>query len=471
MLDQMMNPDGFGQMSWQDLQGLQAMLRKDLQAGYGSPATYPVGSLTGGQPLIPQSIEASLAVATAEVSREVKLWPKLFKDPVFSTVHEYTRVNDRGLDFDPFIAEGGLPPANVGQYARAFERVKFLADYRVITDQMAQVKILGGDPNAIALEDRLATEALLLKMERALFWADSRANPYAFDGLLAQLEQNASANISDLRGANLTEEKIRTDLASAHERAYVAPEEIWMSYTSQQILSTLRGGNQVYVNVNGQQGVTAGVQVVDVPTSLGNIPLQGNIFLRPPTPGSAAVGSSAPAMPGGGGAPAATAGAVAPGETSLFGAADAGNYRYKLVAVGPNGKSAPANVGPTAVAAGQKVTLTVGTGGETGITYFEIYRTPVGGAATTATFIGSVAYSTVGATSYTDLNEDLGGTSWAFAVSYNPAILKFVRLLDLMRRPIPYPGLAIAFAVVLFGSPLCQVPTKLYAWKNVGQSI
>lgn len=463
--------NGFGQMSWQDLAALQSMLRKDLTAGYGSPATSPVGSLTGGQPLIPQSIEATLAFAAADVKKEVKLWPRLVKTDIFSSVHEFTRVNERGLNFDPFILEGSKPAVNAGLYERLFQRVKYLGDLRRITDQMAQMRILGGDASAVALEDRLGTQSLLLKTENALFWGDSRSNAAAFDGLIPMMEQLAPANIFDLRGANLTEERIKTDLAQSHEQSYVAPDLLVTSYTTQQILSALRGGNQFYVNVNGQANVTAGVTVTEVPTSIGPIPLEGNLFLRLRKPGSGAVGTSAPAMPGGGGAPAYTPGAPGPGETSLFAAADQGNYRYRLVAVGPDGRSAPADSGAVPVAAGQKVTITVGTGGETGITYFEVYRSAVGGVTADATFIGSVAYSTAGATTFTDLNDTMGGTTWALAIPLAADIYKFVRLLDLMRRFIPFPGLAIEFAILLFGAPLYQVPTKFAAWKNVGQTL
>ena len=168
--------------------------------------------------------------------------------------------------------------------------------------------------------------------------------------------------------------------------------------------------------------------------------------------------------------PAFTPGAPGMGETSQFAAADEGNYYYRIVAVGANGRSAPTNSAVVPVAAGQKVTITVGTGAESGITYFEIYRSAVGSTAARATYIGSVAYSTVGATTFTDLNATMGETTWALAIPLAADIYKFVRLLDLMRRMIPFPGLAIEFAVLLFGTPLYQVPSKFYAWKNVGQS-
>jgi hypothetical protein len=39
-----------------------------------------------------------------------------------------------------------------------------------------------------------------------------------------------------------------------------------------------------------------------------------------------------------------------------------------------------------------------------------------------------------------------------------------------MYRPLPFYGLATAFAIILFGTPLSRTPSKLYAWKNVAQT-
>lgn len=457
---------GFGADTF-DIQMIRE-LAKSLEAGYGSPATV-IGSLTGGMALVPQSIEPTL-VTTQALMDEVKLLKKLASKPVFSTVHEYRRNTGRGQQISSFVGEGQLPPVQIGVYEAAFLKIKYQVDLRQVTDQMGAVAVLPGmGQNAIAVEDRTASENLLISTERALFWGDSRSNPLAFDGLRSELEQRAPNNISDLRGNNLTEERIKRDLARARESTFVRPQELWMSPTSQQTLSALRGGSQMFLDANGQPK-QVGVNVRSIDTSFGAVPLDDNIYLAVRKAIATASSTSAPAMPGGGGAPSFVAGAVGGGETSLFGAADAGNYRYKIVAHGANGRSAPTASGAVAVAAGQKVTITVGSGNETGIAYFEIFKSPLAGALGDETWIADVAYNTGGATVYTDLHQEIGGTTWSFAVTYDPEIYKFVRLLDMMRREIPVTALARLFAYLLFGSPLVTVPTKLYAWKNVGQS-
>ncbi len=465
---------GAGNVTLQELAELQNVLRKTLNAGYGSPIT-AIGALTGGQALVPQSIEPMLAFVQADLADQVKLWPKIVKTGTGSTVHEYRRVRARTTGQDPFVGEGVLAATNTSTFDAGTLRIKYLGDTRMVSKTMDVLTTLGlpgmgTGQNAVAIEQRMGMENVLIGNERALFFADSTANTFAYDGIRATLEANAPNNIFDLRGANLTEERMRQDMATVWQRSFAKPSEIWTSPTTQEILGLLRGGSAIYRDNKGEP-IVAGLVVNKVPSANGLVSLDNNLALAPEFPPAAASSSSAPAMPAGAGAPAYVAGPVAPGEVSLFTAADNGNYRYQLVAYGPGGCSAPSASGVVPVVAGQKVTLTVGTGAEQGITFFRIYKSPVGGAVGSETFIDEIAYNTAGVTTWTDLHTYIGGTTWAFGVDYRPDVFQFKRLLDFMSWPIPWPAPVVAFMVMMFGAPLFQIPTKLGpAWRNCGQS-
>lgn len=90
-------------------------------------------------------------------------------------------------------------------------------------------------------------------------------------------------------------------------------------------------------------------------------------------------------------------------------ALSAGTYWYYVTAVNTAGESYPSAAGSQAVTLGQIVTLTISWSGSNGpVSYFNVYRSPAGGTAASAKFIGRVSYS--GATTpFVDLGNKLPG--------------------------------------------------------------
>ena len=123
-------PEANSLVNVSDLMELNNALRKSSsQAGYQSPAGTSGGDAGSLSPLIPQSIENTLASATYTM-KELALWPAIPKVSVTNTLHEYSVINDHGLDLEPFISEGGAGTTNREQYERKNVRVKYLAERR-----------------------------------------------------------------------------------------------------------------------------------------------------------------------------------------------------------------------------------------------------------------------------------------------------------------------------------------------------
>jgi hypothetical protein len=192
----------------------------------------------------------------------------------------------------------------------------------------------------------------------------------------------------------------------------------------------------------------------DVFVEFGNVPnaaAVGNAATRPSTPTE----STAPTTP--------------VDALSQFGAADAGDYFFKVVAVNRFGKSAPLTItGPVTVAAGDKVTFGV-TEGAVAPTAYEVYRTRKSGAVGTAKLMFTTA-RTGAATTINDFNADLPGTSKAFLIQQNVEFFAFKQLAPFVKIPLATIDTSIRWMQLLYGAPTVYAPGKAVIFKNVGRA-
>ncbi len=152
---------------------------------------------------------------------------------------------------------------------------------------------------------------------------------------------------------------------------------------------------------------------------------------------------------------------------SLFGALDAGTYFYRVVAGNRFGLSVPVNSASVAVVAGDGVTFTVADGGQD-TTYYEIYRSTIGGAVGTSRLMARVART--GATQVvTDLNADLPGTSKGFVLMQNTRSFSWSQLLPMTRIPLAAIDTSIRWAQVIYGAIKMYTPTKNVVVRNIGR--
>jgi len=461
-------------VSISDLNDLNKALQKAATVGYQTPATTSGGDAGTMSPLVPQSLEATLASKTYTME-EIVLWKAIHKVPVSQTVHEFNVVNEHGFDLDPFIAEGGGGTTNRSSYERRSVRIKFMAERREVTDVAQMVGLVGPNAHALAEETERGTTNLMQKVERQLFHGDEDLNSLGFDGIIKQIK--AGGNTTDLEGGAISPDAIQETLGKLQSAPfYGSPDCVYVEPKVHQDLIRQANayGRHDQIKITGGTNLTFGAQHLSFMSNKGPVPLKAAPFLftawDAPTGGSG--GSNAPALPVLDSAVAHTAGLTG---TSAWTASDAGDYYWKIVAVSSGGYSAPLSSAQTAVVAGNKMGIDLDDlavqSGTYPVTHYRIYRSEKDGLATTAKLLMEVPINTDGGSGGTligDYNAVKPNTSKALFVQHDRSVMEFVRLLDFLRRPLAEVATTKPFLLMLFGAPIVKVPTKCWLLENVG---
>jgi hypothetical protein len=449
-----------------DLAQLNDALRKSANMGYQTPAGTAGGDNGSLSPLVPQSIENTLASATYTM-KELALWPAIPKVNVTNTVHEYAVINDHGLDLEAFIAEGSGGTTNRSEYERKSVRIKYMAERREVTDVGSLVGLIGNQSNAIAAETERGTLRLLQKLERSLWHSDESVNPLAFDGIIKQIEShNNGANTFDLGGKSPTPRLLQEVLAELQSAPrFGRPDCIYVEprIHAELIKFAVQFGRHDQFGVSrAADGISYGVQELTIMSPYGAVPVKSAPFLfnAYKAPSAASGTTNAPANP------VISSATASSDSASRFYAADAGDYIYRVVAVNNSGFSAPVSSSAVSVSLGEKVTLSIAN--QADAVFFKVYRTEAGGAEESATLIGEIKAASSGATSFVDLNAVRPGTSKIVFVQHDPDVLEFARLLDFFRRPLAEVATSKPFLLMLFGSPIVKVPNKMWVLQNAG---
>lgn len=437
-------------------------LRKALTAG--SSINAPSVTPGEGFPLRTESLEATLKNVTFEMN-EIKLFKTIDKLPATNTVEEFNRLlsyseggsNQYGLGF---MDEGALPEEEDSTYERAYVLIKFIGVTGRITHVANVIRAAHGD--VVNMETMNKTMFLLQQLERALFFGDSAILPQEFDGLEKLITAGAAANVIDLRGEPLSEERLNDALLQIRDNFGLATDAYFATGAfadlSKQVYDRQRFG------IAPQPGVL-GAQVTAFQGQHGKINLHDSVFLSEGRTAVAA-GLKDPAkrpLP----PTISVQPAAAPDGASLFTAADAGTYFYRVVAANKHGFSAPVNTAGVAVVAGDGVTFTVDDGGQ-GTAYYIIYRTEPGGAVGTAVAIKRVA-RTGASQVITDLNADLPNTTKGFVLQQNNRSFSWAQLLPMTRIPLATIDTSIRWAQVLYGAIKMYTPAKNLVFKNIGR--
>jgi len=452
-----------------DLAALNSALRKSADAGYQNPASTSGGDAGSLSPLVPQSIENTLSSATYTM-KELALWPAIPKVSATNTVHEYSVINDHGLDLEPFIAEGSAGTTNRSEYERKSVRVKYLAERREVTDVGSLVGLIGNNANAIAQETERGTLRLMQKLERSLWHAKESVNPLAFDGIIEQIEShNSGANTFDLRGKSPTPRLLQEVLSEVQSAPrFGRPDCIYVEPRIHAELIKFAvqfGRHDQFASLRAADGLTYGVQELNIMSPYGPVPVKSAPFLFNAYAAPASASSSAaPAGP-------TISSVAAAGTAGSFTADDAGFYGYKVVAVSNDGFSAGVSSATVEVAASESVTVTIADASDA--VFYKIYRSDkaaTSGAVDFATcrLIGEIANASGAPTAFVDHNLVIPNTSKVVFVQHDPTVLEFVRLLDFFRRPLAEVATSKPFLLMLFGSPIVKVPSKCFVLKNAG---
>ena len=472
-----------------DLIALNKALRKS-SIGYQTSATPDAsGALS---PLVPQSMESTLASKTYTM-QELALWPRIAKQFATQTVHEFNVLNDQGLDLDPFIDEGDGGQLNTGNYTRNFVKIKYLAERRQISDVAGLVGLRGPNQSALAEETQRGTERLLQKLERSLFHADEDVSDRQFDGIIKQIERNSDGSIrsnstEDLGGGSLSIGKIQELCgkvygANADGSGFGKPNVCMVEpqVYSDLIQSAVSSGRHDQLRVQENSGITFGVKNLTIMASYGPVniisaPFLFNSFAAPSVASTDRVKATTGSAPSAPVISSIATAAVSGSEVSHWvHDDDGGTYFYKVVAVNKFGFSAATATSQQTLSFGgggsvntHKVTLTIDAG--TGADFFRVYRSGKGGTVDSCRLIGEFKAQASGATSIVDLNYNVPNTSRVLLLDMSPEKIRFMRLLDFLRRPLAETATAKPFLLMMFGSPIVAVPEHCFSLRNVGTS-
>ncbi|MCZ6868096.1 MAG: hypothetical protein O7G84_01170 [Gammaproteobacteria bacterium] len=450
---------GYGSSSTNEI----AELRKALVAGndVNDPGVAP----GVGFPLRVESLEATMKNLTYEMD-EIKLFKTIPKIPATNTVEEFNRLLAYGQGGSTrfnlgFMGEGDLPEEEDSTY----ERVTMLIKYLGVTGRVTHVAntIRAATGNVIALETMNKTMDLLKNNENALFFGDSTLIPEQFDGLQKLITDGAPDNVIDLRGAPLSENALNDMLLRIRQNFGTATDAYFATGAFADLAKQVYDRQRfAYSPAPGVLGAT----VTAFQGQHGRINLHDHVFIQE-GPASPATGlgktDKRPNVPSITVAPAAAANAA-----SQFIAADDGTYIYQVVAGNRFGLSAPVDSAGVAVVAGEQVTFTIQDNGQSP-TYYEIYRSTIGGAASTARLMVRVART--GATQViTDNNDDIPGTSIGFVLMQNQRSFSWAQLLPMTRIPLAAIDTSIRWAQVLYGGVKMYTPAKNIVVKNVGRA-
>lgn len=446
-------------------------ITKAMSAGYGPPV---FGAQTPGsaQPLMPESLEATLKVVTYG-AKMIKFWPSLAKQKAFNTVEEYNRLISYGAGEAAFITEGALPEEDDSTYERANVQMKYLGTTRRVTHVASLVRT-AGFPSMVDAETKAGAMWMLRQIEHSLFFGDSTIIPEQFDGFERQIRAAApNAIIYDMRGAPLDESTIDGLIGTAYQAPnYAMINELHMSPgVKQDVGNIIRIRQRAMVGTQYKLGGSTNVFESQL---AGEVPLLDNVFIREGGPVRAQGVGSASKRPG---IPVAV-GAAAVGVGSQFllaggvgGSTDLVPYKFAVVGVNKYGWSAPVYVAATwtpAATDAYDLTINDPSGLATG---FILFRSPNSGTGQVAEVREMFRIPAIagGATTYRDTNAELPATSPAFGFERDPQTMTFKQLAPMMRIPLATIDTSVRWMQVMYGAPVLYRPKHAFLIKNIGR--
>lgn len=475
-----------GQIEIGRIRAINEALRRNAQksaevmkgtVGYPTP-TYASAGEFG--PLVPQSIQPVLN-SVEFAMKHLKLWARLAKIPVDSTVYE-AAIETSATQFGvtPYMPEGDVPSKSEGSFEKKIVTVRYMSEYIEVSDISTLVGTIGfsgREQGILATRQTQGTRGLMAKMEGELWHGKNAFFPsIGFDGILKQIEDNAAANVVDLAGADVQLDKVVEYLGYlASGPNYAEP-------------NFMTGTPRVAANLVAQ--ATAYGRAGMLPTGIthlgnklsfsagfgGDVQLDHHTFLDPwqaiHGPNAAAQGDGAPAME------ATTPTLLASTSGSKFTGSWAGKaYAYKIQARGYKGASIGTAVSGTyLVVSGGGVQIDIDDAGvaSTGsgsVTCYDLFRLDPG--QTTYGYAGTYARNTSGSGSGTriiDINNTIPHTGTLVLGEFAMTTVYFAQLLDFLRRPLFSPKPVIPFLLMLFGTPVVIAPKKFLVLRNCGQA-
>lgn len=455
--------EGFGEASQTDIDSL----NKALTVGNSQDA--PGAVVAGdGFALRVESLENTLINTTYRM-KHILLWKGIHKKAAYNTIEEYNELSSYGENPDAlWVAEGDLPEEDDSTYERKYSTVKFIGTTRRVTHVATVINPAHGP--IVAQEGVNGTMHILKGLERGLFYGNSDLSSLQFDGYEKLITDNSPAeNIIDLRGLPLSEDNL-TDGALTVQAApnYGVPTDL---HLNPQVHADL--GKVFFPKERVQPGMKGNMVGLDLKgwtSPAGDVIFNPNVFITDGGGPTSAVGDSAkrPATP------TVSTGATTPAYgDSQFGAADAGDYWYKVQAVNRFGRSAAVDVGGGAITlvAADETTWGMTPGSSVSVGWYEIFRSKVGGADGSERLILRVPNAAgAGEQTLRDFNDYLPYTSSGFLFEQTPEAMYFKQLAPMIKVPLAIIDLSVRWIQALYGVPVLAAPKKMVLFRNIGRA-
>ena len=458
-------------------------LEKALEAGYGTDAA----SYTQGRALQREDLEATLVTVLDVKQKDLKLFHKLHKQPVTSTVHQIDRQTDVGGDEFLFVGESEKASEGDPQFQRKIFETKYMTSKWQVSHPLT---LTDNIENAINASKVSAVMRVSKGTERCIFHGDASVSPKQYNGLIKIIEDSAKdtsvaeklrATVVDVRGLEIGEsdtiDGVAIDAGEAlfdeiAEKVYSKGGDLAEAYFPPVLSRQFKNmfSSRLRLSTKDEQFamdklpkiITATNSIISITDDCGAdkmfhvkgpVVAAGDSSKRPNTPTS-------------------ITGVAASDSASKFSTAYAGNYVYGVHAVNAYGISAAATSTTIAVASGEKVTLTItpDTNGETA-TGFIITRSKAGGSDLMEMI--RVPNSGNATTVVVDLNEDLPGTAQVVLLTPTTDEMKpntsFGQLMAMSNFDLPTDSsLAHRGVVALYGMLEVRAPEFNALIKNVG---
>lgn len=480
-LDDYRDVDGFGIGSQTDVDAL----NKALNVGYLS------GSGTNGaEQLKLQSLELTLKNLSFKES-DVAFWLTVPKLPAYSTVEEYNRLLDYGIEAGGFFGEGEAPEESDATYERKAELVKYIGTTKSVSHVAQLVNTNVG--NMVTHQTENGTKWVLRAADRALHFGDSSIVPHEWNGFLAQHKSAFSTPdlwhnsdvVYDVRGGNLTEANLE-NLAEIAVDYHAAPDLLLGSpatiggYTKQYHESKFIQPNTAAVSA-GEVGMRVNV----TNTQFGKVKLGYDKFLRTSSGRLSTAGATHPKAPAAPVADIVTPVVAVADALNEFGTDFSGDYFVGVAAVNRYGESQITMMSASAVAVAATEALDLkfaaGAGAYTATGYV-IYRSVKDdtGTATTAKLypVGKLSVADLatgfdgGAPSIArDRNRFIPDTDIAYLVENTNEIWSFKQLAPMMKMDLARISTSDRFMILLYGTPQLYAPKKVIIIKNIGRHV
>ena len=449
-----------------------------------------LSALSGGGAFRIENMDPVLASATVQ-QQHFKFFKRLLPNrrEAWSVLDQAVVKTGIGAFFGSANSNelGSGQEERTGEYTRVITELGTYFSRRsvsIITALQATLQNKNGivDFSAVDEEDVNAALEILWSLEYDLFLGDKLQNPFGTTGIIPAVLSGAPDNVVDLRGEALTSHVPISILANkiTDGENWGKPELLFCSGKVKADLDNkLEAGYRVNLDEripNVDTGVLVkGMRYSSVGLADGTIEFDPSAFLNE---NKSPIHATKPSLCTGS-APLAVVATQSVGATSgskwldkttgAYQYTVAGAYAWAVEAYTPGKVSASVISNSITMVAGRSCAIAITASASNLETHYKVYRCAKGGAQTEANMrlIGIIKKDVSGTTTFTDLNENIPGSSYAVVLTMQPSSLRWVQMLPMTKIPFALNDLSYKWGAFVVGALRTALPKHHGVVKNI----